>query len=302
MDKETYIKNNDFRIFMEWLVYNKIKRMVICGGEPTLHPEFLDIIKEIKKQQIKISLLTNLLCKSELLDVIDKKNIDTLMLNCDLPDCYNRFEKKLFSRNLDLLKNKNCKIILSYNIRKKNQEFEYIIPIAKSFNSKNISIRIDFARPTIVKSNNYLSVKNIFFYKDDLIDIILKLRRNYIRFQFDCPLPKCYFDETEIKELKLKLSNLQHNRCGNLVINPDLTYGSCPITRLNKNKITARMPIEEMCYSIENNKLLNTLKNETYILEKCKECENRANQECVAFCCAERYNFIQSNYQPDACG
>ncbi len=74
----------DFSTFLKSRI-NLIKGIVLCGGEPTIHPEIINIAKELKKLGYKIKLDTNGLHPTIIKKLIGDNLIDFLALDFKAP-------------------------------------------------------------------------------------------------------------------------------------------------------------------------------------------------------------------------
>ena len=43
----------------EWLIEKGVKRIILIGGEPTIYPQFIELVKYIREKNIRVSIATN---------------------------------------------------------------------------------------------------------------------------------------------------------------------------------------------------------------------------------------------------
>ena len=76
-----------FNQLEEFLITRKslLKGIVLCGGEPTIHPEILDIVKTLKQLNYKIKLDTNGLHPLIVKELINQNLVDFIALDFKAP-------------------------------------------------------------------------------------------------------------------------------------------------------------------------------------------------------------------------
>ena len=134
--------------------------ITITGGEAILHPNFYEIISEIKKLNFKINLITNFSFSLEIyrkvFDILDN-SLNRYDISFHLDEIVN-FEQTLYKLekfiNLKPQNTKTTFLIPIYNIDdKKEKQIEKIIKIAKKYN-----INYDFQHIRFL--NTYSKIKS----------------------------------------------------------------------------------------------------------------------------------------------
>ena len=119
----------------------------LFGGEPTIHPNILDIIRNINSK-INIELQTNLMLDTTLLnEIIRIKNISTYNISLH----YGLADRSVFFNNLNLLLNSSSKykynIMLNLMYEKNyhdiiNKDYQVYNRISKAFYNFNVGISL----------------------------------------------------------------------------------------------------------------------------------------------------------------
>ena len=128
----------DFRTFLN-IRQSLLQGIVLCGGEPTIHPEIIEIAKELKQLKYKIKLDTNVLNPTGMKKLLEGNLIDFIAL--DFKAAQSKFTQitktteSLFQNFLDTLQ-----LLIS-----SNQDFE---------------VRTTF-HDTLLTTNNIYEILNI---------------------------------------------------------------------------------------------------------------------------------------------
>jgi len=180
--RKNVIEFEEFKEYIEKIKKEKdVERIVLSGGEPTIHPQFFEILKYLNSKGMHITLLSNgsMLSNLEFIENI-KKSFDINRLNIVMT-LYNVSEKKhdigtgvkgSFRNTLlafDLLIENNIEVKLKYCISKEN--YKSISKFLKYFDKRfpeNVSFQItslDFSGMSIEqKKKNYYKYKNVKYH------------------------------------------------------------------------------------------------------------------------------------------
>lgn len=261
----------------------------IIGGEPTLHPQFEEILKLFdeysKRYFFNTILFTN---GTHLLDhkIPDRMNLVGL-INVNHPDMVgiNNF-------------NNTCKAIEKYacgfnafsigvNIYPLLKNYDFIFDICKRYN-------IDAIRTAVTcpdgKLKSMQNNKNKYFQSciDIFIDFCKKAIDENIKINMDCcAIPLCYFDKTQ-KEIIKKACGFYPNLHENITlciphidIHPDLTATHCfmrpEIISIKDFKIP-----DDLYDYINNNWIIPLHNNMKY--GKCNNCNMFNDNKCQGGC------------------
>lgn len=264
---------------------DKNMRIGLIGGEPTLHPQFKEIILKCynftKQHNYRPPLVfTNGI---ELEPYIKYFNQIRGLININEPkiiglEKWNKIKKNLKILNsLDLQKNINIGI----NIYPDIQDFSYIFEIATKYSFNNI--RCSIVAPTcnfsyFKKDEYYYYMKNIF------IKFVQQAAQLKIKINLDCnKIPICYFNETE-KEIILQNCIHFSSFCQPVIdITPDFKATSCfgTYNPIDLNQFQNLEQLER--YFLFHDIQPLTIKNK---IGKCKNCEKIDLFSCQGGCLA----------------
>ncbi len=229
-DKQNISIDNLIKV-LAFIKKSKIDNFSIIGGEPTLHPYFIEILNILTKQVFLKSVLifSNGIFNQFVLDSIIKLSETkklSLLINYNDPIILGVNRNGILLHNIKELVKKNIEIILGLNIYKHHQDFNYIIEKSKDFGLTNI--RWSLVVPNGINQSN-LNVKDYFIeYKSELIKFLELCRLNGIKPQVDCNnIPLCLYDDDEFKKIVF-LENNGISACYPIIdILPDLSVIRC---------------------------------------------------------------------------
>lgn len=288
---------------IHWLQKSRINKVKLAGGEPMLHPNLLDFIHELMRSHIRVdAILTNGIGETELYEKVADLTGTNWLVNVTSPETYAKDEWELLNNNLEILKWKNenapvrlsgfdtsslRRLCLSITFYRINQEYSYIIELAKRYGVP--VIRCDVSRPSSIKSNIHIDFDSLMRIKPTLMDFVRACVREGVKPGLDDALPFCVFTQEELKFLYL-FSNFQSICMPVLDVMPDLTIGYCTSMR----GITPSYTIGDMTASkIFNELLVTTEDHRNFQLARCHGCYNSDVKLCQGYCLRFKSDFLE---------
>jgi MoaA/NifB/PqqE/SkfB family radical SAM enzyme len=268
-----FLQRSDFPIFR------------VMGGEPTLHPQFDQIITTAIQAGLRVDVLSNATWKESTAALFERIPTQYLMflLNIDHPDNYSEHQWGVIQRNLSALKGRGG-ITLSFNIFEKQPRSDYVIELARQYDFKYI--RLSLSLPVLGAGNTYLPIEELQQVAPFVMRFAAKAEAKGISVQFDNAVPMCIFDEAQLGHLLLHgVYDLNRNtRCDPIIdIGPDLTIWSCfclsPLKNRKLDEFTTLAEAQEYYRSVWR-----VYQDAVYPLEACYSCYYRKKWGCQGGC------------------
>jgi len=291
------------RKIIQWLRESNVDKVKLAGGEPLLHPDLLDFVNELSKNNITLDgILTNGLGDTELYKQVASITETNWLVNVTNPQTYTEEEWELLNTNLETLKWKNAdrsvkeygfdtsglrRLCLSITFYEPNQDSSYIIELAKRYRCP--VIRYDVSRPSSDKSNVHVNFDGLHAIKPTLMRFIRRCVHEGVKPGLDCALPLCIFTQEELMFLAL-FSNFYAICTPHLDVMPDLAVEYCTSMRgilpsYKIQKIPASQIFSEL-FSHAN-------KHREYELSRCSNCYNYAKRLCQGYCLRLKSDFLE---------
>ncbi len=276
---------DDARKVVAFLRHSGYPVFRVLGGEPTLHPEFEDIIRLALQEGMRIDLLSNatwsIRCRDFLARIPPNRLI--FLLNIDHPDHY---PPRLWSRiesNLAELADHNH-VTLSFNIFEKQPRYEYVFDLATRFNIR--TLRMSFSLPVYGIQNRHLDITDYAGMSSFIVEFVRQAAFQRISVQLDNAIPLCIFSYEQVGELILKgaLDLTRNARCRPVVdIGPDLTVWCCfCLSRLHNRHLDEFETLTEIESFYQ--RILDAYRGQILPLEACHNCRYRDQWGCQGGC------------------
>ncbi len=282
----------NFKKAVNWLEKDIPDRIALLGGEPTLHPLFIDFLDYTLSKKLETMVFTNAMIEDmdfyhEVIKIAIKNKVSGFK---NLGFCVNLNEPKYRSSKekelQDIFFSRLGRVSsLSFNIFEETFDPYFLIDYINKYNLVK-NIRLGLAMP-LGNKNRYLDIKHYSEVAIKIMNFIRKATKNKIFIGFDCGFVRCMFTEGDLKELEgLKTTFISFD-CGPTIdIYPNLEIASCyPMSqkfRCNLSDYTS-LGFLYIDWKLELRKL-------KHIYDKCDTCEYLLDSKCDGGCKAYRAN------------
>ena len=280
-----------FRYLLQWLARTPMMNHVgIIGGEPTLHPHFRDILREVntwcRELRGSATLFTNGICLDQY--VPDIGNAIGLLINVNAPENMSPEKWRMLNNTLEHLNllgwfiPGRAKANIGCNIWADRDNYDFIWEIVDRYQIDHV--RTSVSAPITEEYKNrkqwyYSTCKPIF------LNFVKEAEKRGVHLGADCnQIPDCYFTREEL-ELVYRVMDGRHNGICNPVVDitPEMTATACfgaydpvSITDFECLPDLERYLLHKKTYPrVEKN-----------ITGKCKGCKNAELLVCQGGCLA----------------
>ena len=261
----------------------------LLGGEPTLHPDFINFVLYLLERRIFITVFTSGIISEPMLKemVSSLKGIpnDRLHFVCNLnePDLSPPGE---FEQIRHFLEAFGTVTVSGFNIYHPNFNLEFLFQYINQYGLDR-HIRLGLAHPIPGEKNEFLSIQDIKKAIERLFSYAPLFRRFRIAPFLDCGFPMCAFSDEQLGMLyRLTGGDIRFGCSPAFDIGPDMTVWCCfPMSSYHKKSIFEFDSIKEIVNFYQAR--LNNIRIEAGgIYEVCDDCHYREEDKCAGGCVA----------------
>lgn len=270
---------SDFLNLVIWAKDKGWTSIRFLGGEPTIHPQFTEMLEICYRNKVYISMSTNNIFSSRIILKLNKSWINFISVSYNL-NVLNGDQRSIFRDNLKQLHARKVPFELSYVIGYNDDGELKIFDDARLY--RPICIRVSIAIPGLSKqttipeptSNFQLIAYKIFEFQKNCM-------RLNIPFYIYRPLMPCMFSVEEWQRLKGTFPFVCFTRCplgamgdysATVVVNPDLSIFPCIAVFLKGPNILTFKDRREIS-NFYKEKIKSILSQS--LMESCKSCGKR---------------------------
>ena len=282
-----YITIENFDKVQKFLQKSNCMTLQLAGGEPTIHPQFEQILLSLIKNGFIVNILSNGLWKPELNEQFTQ--ISTLalgfLLNIERPSTYSLSEWSKIENNLTALRSRN-NVTLSFNIFETEPDYSYIFNLTSKYDIK--SLRLSFSMPVVFggKKNSYLDIAEYKNSTKHVMDFVEKAESQGIKTTLDNTVPICMFNAEQLTDLIIKqvIDPTRNFVCKPaLDIGPDLSVWRCfGTSKFFNRSLDDFNTIQEVYDYFQRASRLYQFR--FYPYDECKKCEYAKKEFCQGGC------------------
>jgi radical SAM protein with 4Fe4S-binding SPASM domain len=285
----------------DFLKASNERRFPVLGGEPTLHPEFVDMIIYLLERNFDINVFTSGIMSNEKLE-------DAAMAFRDVPP-----ERLSFTCNLNdpaktrtPLAEQECvkrflgtfgrRVTAGFNIYRLDFDLEFIFQYVTEYGLNKV-MRIGIAHPIPGKKNRFVKIEDMDKIYDRLMSFTPYFERLRIKPGLDCGFPLCELDDSRLGWLYRFTGGKYDFGCAPVIdIGPDLKVWSCfPLSSFHAKSLFEFNSLKEV--HDYYNRLHENIRTEVGgIYEECDSCSFREEALCRGGCLAHSLNHFQKEY------
>jgi MoaA/NifB/PqqE/SkfB family radical SAM enzyme len=221
-----HISFKNFVKCLEFLERNSRGKLKILGGEPTLHPNFEEMISYTLDSGFSIIVFTNGLWPRSVQKFFEKTAKTekvNFIFNINEPEMQTARENSLQAESLRIAGNRG---LIGFNIYREEFSLQFIPELINKFSLKK-DVRLGLASPVFGGNNSHVATSRLRWIGKSLVIQLQELERQDVLGSFDCGIPLCMFEEEDIGRVFLSTSQWA-SLCGTGIdVGPDLSVRPC---------------------------------------------------------------------------
>ena len=194
-----YMSVDNFRKALSFLERSEIGEVRILGGEPTLHPQFKEILTLAKETRKKVFLFTNGLFEDDILEVLTGFSLQALAVMVNVTPI-SPGKKNHLQHQRHVIKELGPRAMLSFNIYRPDIPFDVLIELLAEGTMEK-TVRLGIALPCLHEKNEYLFPHQYQHIGFRISRFAVRAAPLGIRLSFDCGFVPCMFTPEEMESL-----------------------------------------------------------------------------------------------------
>jgi MoaA/NifB/PqqE/SkfB family radical SAM enzyme len=231
----------DIIYIADLLLASSSRGISLLGGEPTLHPDFGDIVLYLVARGFHVHVFTSGIMSDATFAILQRKlgalPRERLAFICNANDPRHSPENELTSVHR-FLAAFAAQTTLGFNIYRPDFDLHFLFDTINRFGLER-RIRLGLAHPIPGEANQHLAINDMPRMAQRLLDHVPDLAAMKIDIGFDCGFPYCLFDEQQVGRLFPVMRGRLSFGCGPAIdISPDMSVWSCfPLSNLSRRSL-----------------------------------------------------------------
>jgi MoaA/NifB/PqqE/SkfB family radical SAM enzyme len=277
-----FLDVSDFEARLDFLDRSGIDQVRLLGGEPTLHPQFPELIERARAREKKIVVFTNGLMPEEALACLEELPATecNVLVNVNEPDGGG---KGTFEQQRAVIRRLGERALLGFNIYRTNFQPEFLLSLIAEARCRP-GIRLGMAQPCLSGNNRYIHPKQYPFVGEKVASLARTAARDGVRLEFDCGFVRCMFSDEDLEALKASGADVGW-RC-NPILDVDIEgriIHCYPLSRLGSLPLTPETDAQALRIAFESR---TRPYRQAGVFQECSTCPFKIAGECSGGCLA----------------
>ncbi|NWJ47022.1 MAG: radical SAM protein [Chloroflexi bacterium] len=198
-----YISLDDFDKRLDFLERSGIEEARLIGGEPTLHPNFPELVRRARERNKQVVVFSNGLMPEVALSVLENlpKEVCQILINMNASSHLSGPDEREQAWRLKTLKRLGPRAMPGFTIYTTDFSLDYLLPIISETECRK-AIRLGLAQAIYGGDNNYLHPKQYSIVGEKIAHFSEVAATAGVRIEFDCGFVPCMFSETNLETLR----------------------------------------------------------------------------------------------------
>lgn len=278
-----FISSENFEKALAFLKRSSFEKVGLLGGEPTLHPEFPDIIERCLEAGFQIKLFSNGIMPPAALECLARVKPGKILtvVNINHPDETPSSEQDRVSATLETL---GARASLGFNIYRPDFDAEFLIDMVKRYNL-DPHVRVGLTQPILNGQNRFVLTRDYPEIARRLMSLSRKTGPEELFLELDCGFTLCMFPPEDIGQMIYNGVTFKISCTPIIDINVDLTVWSC--FPLSSWETTHLERFDNLQQIVEHySKKLRPYRATGSMME-CLGCRHKAAGNCTGGCAAQ---------------
>jgi MoaA/NifB/PqqE/SkfB family radical SAM enzyme len=279
---QRFLALGDFESRLSFLQRSGIDQVRLLGGEPTLHPRFLELVDQARVRNKKIAVFSNGLMSDEVLEGLASQ-ADTkvsVLINVNEP-C--DAAEGILERQRIALRRLGRKAQPGFTIYRLDFKPDFLLLMVAETECRP-AIRLGLAHPCLSGTNRYLHPNQYVAAGKKIVRFATAAAAAGITIEFDCGFVRCMYSAEDMATLETLGVNVAW-RCSP-ILDVDLrgqVMHCYPLSRLCRLPLTPETDATTLRRRFE---FLTHPYRKTGIFRECQSCSFKASGECSGGCLA----------------
>lgn len=279
--KKSYISLRKIEYILGFLNRSNHRFFSILGGEPTVHPQFADIVELAIHHDMIVRVFTNGLMERETQKFLFRNNVN-LIVNVNSPaDTPGAHQKRLEGLYSFLGPNINP----GFTIYREDFDLEFLFNMIDRHDMRK-EIRLGVAHPIINQANKFIHPYEYRTIGRRLARFAEEAGKRNIRLVLDCGFILCMFSKAEIGKLVYSNAVLRFVCSPTIDIDPELNVWFCfPLSSVERRRLEEFADLNEIITFYDKIKKSYA---HTGMFSRCKRCAYLKRNQCAGGCISHK--------------
>jgi MoaA/NifB/PqqE/SkfB family radical SAM enzyme len=279
---QDFLAPADFEARLSFLERSGIDEIRLLGGEPTLHPQFVELIGRARRTGKPIIIFSNGLMPEKALSHLASLSPAecTVLVNVNEPRAVG---EEVHARRCAAIRRLGERVLLGFNIYRVDFQLDFLLPMIAEAGCRP-AIRLGMAQPCLSGDNTYVHPGQYVAIGRKIARFARDAARAGVALEFDCGFVRCMFSDADLAMLKASGADVGW-RC-NPVLDIDIegwVIHCYPLSGLGGVPLTPAADAAAVRRAFESR---SRAYRQAGVFPECSTCPFKLSDECSGGCLA----------------
>lgn len=200
MARRSFLEMRDFDARLDFLDRSDIDQARLLGGEPTLHPQFPELVRRARVRGKTIVVFTNGLMPESSLASLEELPAEecTVLVNVNHPA---EAGEEAFERQRAAIRQLGERALLGFNIYRPDFQADFLLSLIAEAGCRP-AVRLGLAHPCLSGENRYVHPNQYVAIGQKIVRFARLAGEAGVRLEFDCGFVRCMFSDEDLRTLE----------------------------------------------------------------------------------------------------
>ncbi len=195
-----FLPVSDFDERLDFLARSGMDRVRLLGGEPTLHPQFAELVGRARAAGKKVTVFSNGLMPPDALACLQAlpPQVCRVLVNVNDPDV--TANGQAYQQQLDTIRCLEKRAMPGFNIHRTDFRPEFLLALIAETGCKP-AVRLSMAQPCLSGANQYVHPNQYRAIAVKVTHFARIAAGAGVSLEFDCGFARCMFSEADLETL-----------------------------------------------------------------------------------------------------
>ncbi|MFN2226515.1 MAG: radical SAM protein [Anaerolineae bacterium] len=268
---------------LDFLARSGMEQVRLMGGEPTLHPRFPELVRQIRSTGRAVTVFSNGLMPAGALDCLEALEPENCVVMVNVNEPEPDQDGRTYARQRDTLWRLGRRAILGFNIYRTDFRPEFLLDLVAETGCSP-RIRLSMAQPTLSGANRHVHPTQYRAVARAISRFARLAGAAGVILEFDCGFVRCMFSAGDLEVLRAAGANFGWHCNPILDIDLDGSVLHCyPLARLASLPLAAGTDAASMRGEFERRL---APYRQAGVYAECSSCAFKTRGECTGGCLA----------------
>ncbi len=203
-----FISLEAFEARLDFIDRSGITDIRLIGGEPTLHPQFAELVRRAQLRRKHLVVFSHGLLSEQALSILEDLTADevTILINLSASRHPNGPDDQELDRRRVVLQRLGQRALPGCNIVAPSARLDGLLPLIQDTGCRK-RIRLGLAQPSLSGQNRYLHPKQYPRAGQQIVRLASAAREAGVTLEFDCGFVRCMFSDHDLEMLRAAGAN-----------------------------------------------------------------------------------------------